>query len=146
MPACSWCGDRHTNDRLCQRAQRGLTRRSFCFLFGAGVTGLALSPSLSFTEDLTHVQTRVHVVADAYTTIQQSLGAPTTATFRTRDRALRIGRPITVSLPDIGVLFNGTVDQIVINGDGLREVHAVDAAEFAARRPEDYAAVLGSIQ
>lgn len=34
--------DTHRSDQLCQRAQRGMTRRSFCFLFGAGVTGLAL--------------------------------------------------------------------------------------------------------
>jgi hypothetical protein len=34
---CRWCGEAHDVDRLCQRAQRGMTRRSFCFLFGAGV-------------------------------------------------------------------------------------------------------------
>jgi len=39
MNTCQWCGDRHGVDQLCQRAQRGLTRRSFCFLFGAGVAG-----------------------------------------------------------------------------------------------------------
>ena len=38
---CEWCGDDHPVDRLCQRAQRGMTRRSFLWLFGAGVaTGL----------------------------------------------------------------------------------------------------------
>jgi hypothetical protein len=35
---CRWCGEAHGVDRLCQRAQRGMmTRRSFCFLFGAGL-------------------------------------------------------------------------------------------------------------
>ncbi len=41
MP-CHWCGDEHRSDQLCQRAQRGMTRRSFCFLFGAGVAGAML--------------------------------------------------------------------------------------------------------
>jgi hypothetical protein len=40
---CSCCGDRHGVDQLCARAQRGMTRRSFCFLFGAGVAGLAIA-------------------------------------------------------------------------------------------------------
>lgn len=35
--ACHWCGERHGVDQLCQRAQRGMTRRSFGFLFGAGL-------------------------------------------------------------------------------------------------------------
>lgn len=39
---CHWCGDTHGTDQLCQRAERGMTRRSFCFLFGAGIAGLAL--------------------------------------------------------------------------------------------------------
>jgi len=39
MP-CQWCGDNHGVDQLCRRAQRGMTRRSFCFLFGAGVAGV----------------------------------------------------------------------------------------------------------
>lgn len=42
MNTCHWCGDRHGADQLCQRAKRGMTRRSFCFLFGAGIAGLAL--------------------------------------------------------------------------------------------------------
>jgi hypothetical protein len=42
MNTCQWCGDRHGVDQLCQRAQRGMTRRSFCFLFGAGVAGAML--------------------------------------------------------------------------------------------------------
>lgn len=44
---CRWCGDYHPVDQLCQRAQRGLTRRSFCFLFGAGLaaTALGIRPS-----------------------------------------------------------------------------------------------------
>lgn len=41
--ACEWCGDRHGADKLCQRAQRGMTRRSFCFLFGAGIAGLSIT-------------------------------------------------------------------------------------------------------
>lgn len=45
MNVCSWCGDTHGPTQLCQRAQRSLTRRSFCFLFGAGFVA-ALTPSL----------------------------------------------------------------------------------------------------
>lgn len=41
MDVCRWCGEPHDTTRLCQKAQRGLTRRSFCFLFGAGVASVA---------------------------------------------------------------------------------------------------------
>lgn len=41
--ACEWCGEEHGVDRLCHRAQRGMTRRSFCFLFGAGIIGAAVA-------------------------------------------------------------------------------------------------------
>jgi hypothetical protein len=45
---CQWCGDEHDVGKLCQRAQRGMTRRTFCFLFGTGVGALSLGfvPSL----------------------------------------------------------------------------------------------------
>lgn len=50
MTVCNWCGDRHSIDQLCQRAQRGMTRRSFCFLFGAGIVGAMLpAPEQSWT-------------------------------------------------------------------------------------------------
>ncbi|MGE3845136.1 MAG: hypothetical protein AB7I50_26550, partial [Vicinamibacterales bacterium] len=53
MP-CPWCGDTHRTDQLCQRAQHGMTRRSFCFLFGAGVAGAVLlrepAPSFKVTD------------------------------------------------------------------------------------------------
>jgi hypothetical protein len=39
---CEWCGECHAIDRLCQRAQRGMTRRSFCFLFGAGIAAASV--------------------------------------------------------------------------------------------------------
>lgn len=42
MTNCQWCGEPHSADRLCERAQRGMTRRSFCFLFSAGVGAAAL--------------------------------------------------------------------------------------------------------
>lgn len=41
MDVCRWCGEPHDTKRLCQQTQRGLTRRSFCFLFGAGVASVA---------------------------------------------------------------------------------------------------------
>jgi hypothetical protein len=40
--SCDWCGDAHGPERLCGRAHKALTRRSFCFLFGAGMVGLGL--------------------------------------------------------------------------------------------------------
>jgi hypothetical protein len=43
---CHWCGDDHRSDQLCQRAQRGLTRRSFFGLFGAGVAGVVVASAL----------------------------------------------------------------------------------------------------
>ena len=36
----------HDVTALCQRAQRGLTRRSFLFLSATGVAGLVIAPSL----------------------------------------------------------------------------------------------------
>jgi hypothetical protein len=42
---CPWCHDRHDATALCARAQRGLTRRSFLFLTGAGVVGALLAPA-----------------------------------------------------------------------------------------------------
>ena len=45
---CRWCGDTHRSDQLCQRAERGMTRRSFCFLFGAGIAA-ALLPAQQLT-------------------------------------------------------------------------------------------------
>jgi len=48
MNTCQWCGDTHPADRLCQRASKTLTRRSFCFLFGAGIIGTALIPPVDY--------------------------------------------------------------------------------------------------
>lgn len=47
---CQWCGESHDVNRLCERAQRGMTRRSFCFLFGAGVGAMALGVVPSMAE------------------------------------------------------------------------------------------------
>lgn len=54
--ACHWCGDEHGVDQLCQRAQRGMTRRSFCFLFGAGIVGYALPPQEDSFEIIAEIQ------------------------------------------------------------------------------------------
>lgn len=60
MNTCHWCGDQHGLTALCQRAQRGLTRRSFCFLFGAGVAGAMLAPELAQTTEGANFSTRVY--------------------------------------------------------------------------------------
>lgn len=137
MRTCSFCDESHATDRLCQRAQRGMTRRSFLFLFGSGVAAATLVDRAPYDILIARDLAPAPVPVDAYTTIQASLYAPTTATFRTRDRTLQVGRTLTVTLPDMGILFNGTVDQIVINADGSREVHAVDVLEFARRQHAD---------
>jgi len=46
---CRYCGDLHRPDQLCKRGQLDVTRRSFCFLFGVGVAGTLLAPSLGAT-------------------------------------------------------------------------------------------------
>lgn len=43
--SCKWCGVSHPVAQLCGAGQRGLTRRSFFFLTGAAVVGMAL-PSI----------------------------------------------------------------------------------------------------
>jgi hypothetical protein len=44
-PTCPWCHDRHDLTALCQRAQRGMSRRSFLFLTATGVAGALLAPA-----------------------------------------------------------------------------------------------------
>lgn len=46
---CQWCGDVHEIDRLCARAQHGMTRRSFLFMAGAGLAAAAM-PTLPNVE------------------------------------------------------------------------------------------------
>ena len=45
---CDWCGHDHDVRAICSQrpASRGVSRRSFIALIGAGVAGLALSPSM----------------------------------------------------------------------------------------------------
>lgn len=58
---CNWCGDQHGADQLCQRAQLGMTRRSFCFLFGAGIVGATLGGETQVAQiaRIFHVPTRL---------------------------------------------------------------------------------------
>ena len=44
---CDWCGHDHDVRAICAQrpASRGVSRRSFIALIGAGVAGLALAPS-----------------------------------------------------------------------------------------------------
>ena len=119
MKSCPWCGERHASDRLCQR---GLTRRSFCFLFGAGIAAAALPGRAG----------PVALPFDGSTEIIDRLFAPTVANFRTQDY-LRVGQEITIAFSDGRQLFGGTIDQIS-NYDGEQRVHAIDLEEFARRQ------------
>ena len=90
---CPWCGDRHGVDQLCQRAQRGMTRRSFCFLFGAGVAGAVVAAHAEAPNWYRDFNGDLHVFqADASTLIEESISGPAVATFKTRDHRLREGR------------------------------------------------------
>ena len=51
MTNCDWCGDTHDPTDLCQRAQRAVTRRSFCFLFGAGIVGAIAARAIQWPFD-----------------------------------------------------------------------------------------------
>jgi hypothetical protein len=66
-PECPWCGVAHAADRLCQQAQRDMTRRSFCFLVGAGLAAavVGIQPSVSYASvDLTTHAPRVVSLSD----------------------------------------------------------------------------------
>ena len=52
MTLCQWCGDDHPIDKLCGRAQKGMTRRAFCFLFGAGAAAALALPKIPFVDEL----------------------------------------------------------------------------------------------
>ena len=116
---CEWCGDTHRSDQLCQRAQRGMTRRSFCFLFGAGVAGLALAPQVhTFTEGvLTVPNDWASKVA-----VTESIYSNATLTFHTMDRTLFPGRRIVVDF-DGRRYFDGIIDTVNFE---TGEVHATD--------------------
>jgi hypothetical protein len=43
---CEWCGHEHARDALCTSRPKW-SRRGFLSLFGAGIAGLAVAPSLS---------------------------------------------------------------------------------------------------
>lgn len=60
--ACGWCGERHPVDRLCRR---GMTRRSFCFLFGTGMVATALGVRPSPSPDVEWVWVTEEFVEDA---------------------------------------------------------------------------------
>lgn len=138
MSRCQWCGDTHAIDRLCQRAQRGMTRRSFCFLFGVGLAAAAV-PLPAWAENTPDLPR--DFPANASTKIVASLSAPTTVTFQTQDKTLRRGDPITISFRGAGVLFSGTIDSVSFR-DGARVIRATDALEFAARSAEHYGLAL----
>ena len=132
MNTCNWCGDTHRSDQLCQRAQRGMTRRSFCFLFGAGIAGAALAPSLDAPLWYRDFNGDLHVFqADPSTVIEDRHGYPTVARFNTRER-LDLGKPIRIEFQG-QALFEGRIMQTK-GLPGNVEIKAVDHAGWADRR------------
>lgn len=110
-------------DRLCARAQRGITRRSFCFLFGAGIAGAVASPSL-----LAHQPARIGLdVAqlDDITVLLSAWSAPK-ATFKTTE-AYRpsIGQAVTINSNGMEV-FSGVIHETKWSPDGGFTVSAHD--------------------
>lgn len=104
---CPWCGDTHSPDRICQRAQRGTTRRSFCFLFGAGIAATYLPIVEIYRRPVPHLS----VLCDQHTTIIETLYSPTIATFVT-DRPLELGQTIDLNITLDGeerTMFRGIV-------------------------------------
>lgn len=120
---CRWCGDDHPADRLCEKAERGMTRRSFCFLFGAGLAVLPVAVNF----DASQVSSRVWMVPpDASMQIVSVLGASTVATFKAKDVNLRPGKMVCIEFQGQRV-FDGRVERTVRTPDGL-EVTAVGLA------------------
>ena len=108
---CQWCGELHGADQLCQRAQRGMTRRSFCFLFGAGVAGLALAHGLETSNWYRDYNRDLHVFRpDASMQIVDRLGHSTVATFTTK-ADLSVGNSIAIDYQGQR-LFEGRVTQL----------------------------------
>lgn len=131
MTRCRWCGDAHLVDRLCGQAQRGMTRRSFCFLVGGALAAAALPLKLA------PVVPPYAVPPDRYVTLLDALQAPTTVTFRTRDAALRVGRVVTVDVLPIGRVFNGTVDRVAFDvADRCFKAHATANAPSTYTRSD----------
>ena len=96
--ACDWCGDTHRSDPLCQRAQRGMTRRSFCFLFGAGLAAAAISTTAAPVDHwYLDADGRLHVEqANEWIVIEDSIIGPRVATFKTAAH-LRKGQRVAIS-------------------------------------------------
>ncbi len=49
MPLCEWCGHEHRREQLCEGRPKW-SRRGFLSLFGVGLAGLVLAPSLPSLE------------------------------------------------------------------------------------------------
>jgi len=131
MDLCPWCGESHPVDQLCQRGQQGLTRRSFCFLFGSGLVAVALPWPM-----VAEVVKPYAVPIDGYTQIVSSLLFPAEATFRT-NQVLQLGQEVSVERQGV-CLFRGIVDLISWNLDKGYEVRAADiASERMARLRTD---------
>lgn len=81
-PVCEYCGVVHPVTALCTSAPRGrgMSRRSFLFLAGAGTAGLLLAPSIAAPQEVTAWQMSVNrcnvgqLVAEAWNNLIQPPG------------------------------------------------------------------------
>lgn len=94
-----------------------MTRRSFCFLFGAGVAGVMAFPSLA--------SSALQAPVDAGTVLTQSLDGLSELTFSTRDASMVVGKQVDLSFGG-SKLFGGTIVSVHQVPGGSRQVIAVD--------------------
>lgn len=142
MTTCQWCGDRHGVDQLCQRAQRGMTRRSFCFMFGAGVAGAMVAAAAPVEGWYVDAAGRLHVEqANQWTVITDSLGSPSVATFKSSNPILRAGQRVAIDYNGQR-LFEGVLTA------GRRDADRLTAVEYEAdlRPPVDLADLLADVR
>jgi len=101
---CQWCGDCHGPDRLCARAERGLTRRSFLFLFGAG---LAAASGSSLAEAGPY-QFPIQLADDTIVTVKGNLGffpkPPFQVVIQPMGVTLAHGEILTVTKMELGTM------------------------------------------
>lgn len=110
-----------------------MTRRSFCFLFGAGLAGVALATELPLQAAPCWIGLDS---SDWNVCVSHWLHAPASLQFETRKR-FTVGQPVDFRYEGFPV-FVATVTEVVSLANGRKRVNAVDATGHMQRRPEVY--------